>query len=102
MHQRCELIDISFVWETAGSDASARILPRRCLAAVAPGSGVAVITDDTSAGIDASATAKTVVWGTLAARRLREFCIGDSLALDFGGTLTALVKVVVTATYKRI
>lgn len=59
----------------------------------APGAGTDMLTNNTNAGFDCTATANTVQTGVLVAAQTR-LAPGDRLSVDYAGTLTALAGVV--------
>lgn len=90
---KCRVISIKEVHSVAGG-ASAAVRPRKITADVtAPGAAAgATVIELTTANIDLTVTANTMQTPTLSATEADLiFAAGDRLALDFSGTLTALV-----------
>lgn len=92
-----EVVGVQAVWGVASSSGTLQI--EKCTGTTAPGSG----TDLLSSTINTAGTANTVASGslttTVASKRLTS---GDRLALDFGGTVTNLVNLVVVVRLKRL
>lgn len=93
-----ELVDGSAVWGTAST--SNKSLLTRDTGTTAPGAGVALFTDNSSAGFDTSATAATPVWGTLNSARLRWLQAGDRVGLKNAGTTGAQAGLCVTLSFR--
>lgn len=94
----CQVISISEVHSTAGTDASAvNLQVAKDTGTNAPGAGTFLLTNNTNAGFDAKATANTVQVGTLTATDAAlVLAKGDRLSLDVDGVTTALAGTVVT------
>lgn len=86
-----KIVDARINLTVAGSDAGAVTLDlKKCPSGTAPASGTSVL----ASTFNLKSTAATPVAGTLTATQsVRLFEAGDSLSLDFTGTLTALVGV---------
>ncbi len=99
-----QVVRIDYVHGTAGSDGSAvNLQVRRCQGTETPAQGDALLTNNSSAGFNCKGTAWTVQNGTLTTdTSLLTLSAGDRLALDFAGTVTALVDVTVTVTLQRV
>lgn len=88
----CKVVSVKEVHSVAGGSAAA-VSPRKITGVSAPGAAVAAgVTEITTAAFDLTATANTVVTGTLSATATDyTLAAGDKIGLDFSGTLTALV-----------
>ncbi len=90
-----EVYDVSAVWSTAGG-AAYRVTVTVDGSTVADGAGTSVLTDNSNAGFDATATANTVVVGTLAVSKRTIFLpAGSRLGVHFGGTKGSFAGLVV-------
>lgn len=94
-----ELVDVNGTHGTAGSDGSAVSLDiKKCAATVAPTSGTTMLG---TTKYDCKGTANTnqspALTDTVANRRL---AVGDRIAFDFTGTITALADLNVALTLK--
>jgi hypothetical protein len=88
---------ITEVHSVAGTDGSAVTLQVTVdKATEAPGAGVDLLSNNSSAGFDMKGTANTVQVGTFVDTRYNYLMAGDRLAVDFAGTLTTLAGVTVT------
>lgn len=98
----CKVVSIKEVHSVVGST-SALVSPRKVTGVSAPGAAVAAgITELLTAGFDLTATANTVVTGTLSATASDyTLAAGDKIGLDFSGTLTGLVGQI-TIELKRV
>jgi hypothetical protein len=86
----CEVRGIREIHTAAGGSGAA-VRARKCTGTTVPGSGAALHTAD----FDLTATANTVQTGTLTATAADlVLAAGNTIALDFTGTLTALLGVV--------
>jgi hypothetical protein len=92
-----ELVEAQQVHDVAAGGAS-KIAITIDKGTTAPGAGSAVQTDNSSAGFDLAATARTVQVATMAGRQLRLLAAGDRLGLKVAGAAqsTALVAITVT------
>lgn len=88
----CKIVSIKEVHSVVGGS-SAAVSPRKVTDVSAPGAAAgATVKELCTAGFDLTATANTVVTGTLSATASDyAFAAGDKLGLDFSGTLTGLV-----------
>lgn len=69
----------------------------------APGAGTDLLTNNTNAGFDMTATANTVQTGTLTATTSSlQLAAGDRLAIDLSGAVNELAGAVITVSLKRI
>lgn len=100
----CVVTDIRYIHQTAGSDAGAvNVQVTKDTGTNAPGAGTDLLLNNAGAGFDCKGTANTVQVGSLVVDPLvRTLAAGDRLALDFAGTVTALVGVVVAVNLLRI
>lgn len=98
--RRYEVIAIAQIHSTAGSDASAvNLQVTKDDGTEAPGAGDNLLTNNSDAGFDLKGTANTKQAGTLTATTANlRLAVGDRLAVDYAGVLTAVVGVVVTVT----
>ncbi len=89
-----EIVDASCVFDVAAGGAS-KLAITIDKGTTVPGGGSVVQTDNTSAGFDLNATARTVQWMTPASRHLRFLSAGDRLGLSPTGAAqnTALVAI---------
>lgn len=103
-NQAYQVTKVRQVHSTAGNDAGAvNVQLVKDTGTNAPGAGTDLLTNNTNAGFDLKGTANTVQAGTLTATTASlQLAAGDRLSLDFAGTTTSLVGVVVTVTLKRI
>lgn len=95
-----EVVDVSGVWATAGTDGSAVTIDvTNDPSGTAPGGGSSVL----AGTMNAKATASTVVLpGVNTQRRQRLIAQGSLLSVKFTGTLTALAGVTVTASLRPV
>lgn len=97
------IVDASYINATAGTNGSAVDVQITVDDQTdAPGAGVDVLSNNTSAGFDCKTTANTVVAATFISEATRIMNPGNRASLDFAGTLTALAGVVVTITVEAI
>lgn len=88
-----KVIDVRAVFGTASTSGTLQI--KKCTGTTAPGSGTDILTGT----ISLAGTANTALSGTLTATAADLLlAAGDRLALDFGGTVTNLVGLVVQIT----
>jgi hypothetical protein len=89
---------------TAGNDAGAVTLQlEKLTGTTAPGSGTALLTDNSNAGFNLKGTANTVQTGTLTGTvGSLQLAVGDRLAWKVAGTPTAVVGVVASVRLKAI
>lgn len=93
-----QVVSIKVAWGVAGG-AAATLTPEKLTGTTAPGSGTAMI----SSPIDLTATANTVVTGTLSSTTSDlQLAAGDRLGVKLAGVLTGLVGCAVTIILKRI
>jgi hypothetical protein len=83
--RNCKVQDIRFVLTTAGG-AGATVTVKKCSGTTAPASGTAI-----SSAMDLNATALNTVTAATLTQSATYLNAGDRLAIDVGGTLTALV-----------
>ena len=95
-----EVIAASAVWSTASGGAT-NVQLTRDTGTDAPGAGTDLLSNDTNAGFQTDGTANTVEVGTWKDTRFNFLMAGDRLSLDFSGTLTSLVGVVVTVSLRK-
>ncbi len=95
---------VSAVWGTAESTASnLRIQVEKLTGTTAVGSGTALLTNNSNAGISIKGTANTVTTGTLTATTASlQLAAGDRLGVKYETAPTEGAAVVVTVTLKRI
>jgi len=89
----CRIVGFSEIHSVAGGSGAA-VRPRKILAATvaAPGAAAAAGVIELTASIDLTTTVNTLVSPAITATAAQTlFAAGDKLALDFSGTLTALV-----------
>jgi hypothetical protein len=100
----CQVTGVTYVHATAGTDGSAvNVQLTKDTATDAPGAGTDLLTNNTNAGFNCKGTANTVQTGALIATvATLQLAVGDRLALDFAGTVTALAGVSVTVSLRRI
>lgn len=92
-----QLTGLKCAWGVASISGTLTI--EKCTGTTAPGSGTDLLTGT----LDLSATANTVVSGTLTGTVASlQFAVGDRLTVKLAGTLTNLVGGCVTITLKRI
>lgn len=93
-----QIISCKAVWGVAGGLAAV-LNVEKLTGTTAPGSGTALL----SSNIDLTATANTVVSGTLTAVTADlQLAAGDRIGVKLGGTLTGLVGCNLVITVKRI
>lgn len=99
-----QIVGANFVASTAGTDAGAvSVQLEKLTGTTAPGSGTALLTNNTNAGWNAKTTANTVIPATFTATVASlQLAAGDRVGLKFSGTLTALAGVNVTLTLAPI
>lgn len=95
---------VNAVWSTAEATATnLRIQVEKLTGTTAPGSGTALLTNNTNAGISIKGTANTVTAGTLSGTVGNlQLAAGNRLGVKFEDTATEGAGVVVTVTLKRI
>lgn len=92
-----DLIDLSEVHKTLGTDASAvTVAVTIDTGTTAAGAGLVVQTDNTNAGFSLKATINTTQVGTLATLRNRVVPAGARLSVKFAGVTTAVAGVTIT------
>jgi hypothetical protein len=92
-----KLVSVSEVHSTAAG-ATETMQVEKDTGTTAPGSGTALLTNNTNAGFNLNATANTVQAGALVGTAASvALAAGDRLALKFTGTATATANLVVTA-----
>lgn len=88
------IADVSGIWSVAGGTSS-RLTATIDTGTTAPGAGVSVLSDNSNAGFDTTATANTIVIGTLqASRRKLLLPAGARLSAKFAGTTSPIAGVV--------
>lgn len=98
-----QLIDARYVNSVAGNDGgNVNVQLVKDIGTDAPGAGTDLLTDNSTRGFDCKSTANTVAVGTPAAAGTVILMNGDRLSVDFGGTLTTLAGVTITASLKPI
>lgn len=96
----CEVVAVSEVHGTAGSDGSAVTLQvERLQGTEAPGGNGDALLSPT---INLKGTANTVQSGTLVTTTVVQLAAGDRLGVNITGTTTAVADAVVTVLLKRI
>lgn len=92
----CQVIGVEEIHSVVGG-AAAAVRPRKVTDTSAPGAAASgTVKELTTAALDLTATINTRVTGTLSATTSDlQFAAGDRLGLDFSGTLTGLVGVLV-------
>lgn len=96
-----QVVDYWEVWSTA-STSNKQVLTKDT-GTTAPGAGTALLTDNTNAGIDTSATANTPVEGTLTAVKPNLWVAnGDRLSVKNSGTTGALAGAVGTVLLRKV
>lgn len=90
-----EIIDASCVFDVTAGGAS-KLAVTIDKGTTAPGGGSVVQTDNTNAGFDLAATARTVQWMTPASRHLRFLAAGDRLGLSPTGAAQSTSLVAIT------
>lgn len=96
-----EIVDGSCVFDVAAGGA-AKLAITIDKGTTAPGAGNVVQTDNTSAGFDLNATARTTQFMTPASLHLRLLSPGDRLGLKVSGAAQAIADVEVTATLRPV
>lgn len=87
----CVLVAVEEIHSVVGGS-SAAVRPRKVTAVAAPGASAGATVIELTGAFDLEATANTVVSGTVVTTDgANEFDAGDTLGLDFSGTLTGLV-----------
>ena len=88
-------------FSTATTGATTNVQLEKCTSTTAAGSGTELLLNDTSAGFELDSTADTAQVGTLSATAADlRLAVKDRLAVDFNGTLTGLVGVVITVLFE--
>ena len=96
-----QLVGAQFVAGVVAGQACA-VQIEKCTGTTAPGSGTALLTNNTNAGFDATATANTVQTGTLTATTASlQFAAGDRCSMKWG-TATSCVGAVITLVFQDI
>lgn len=90
-----EVVDASCVFDVAAGGAS-KLAVTIDKGTTAPGGGSVIQTDNTNAGFDLNATARTVQWMTPASRHLRFLKAGDRLGLSPTGAAQSTSLVAIT------
>lgn len=99
-----EITGVNAVWSTAETTAAnLRIQVEKLTGTTAPGSGTALLTNNTNNGISIKGTANTVTAGTLTGTTASlQLAAGDRVGVKYETTPTEGAGVVVTVTVKRI
>ena len=95
----CEIVAINGVWDVVSSGAT-NVQVGRDTGTTAAGSGVALISNDSNAGLQSDAGARTPESATWVNAQANHLLTGDRLSINPSGTLTALVGVVLNVTLK--
>lgn len=90
-----EVADVRFVGDVAAG-AAAKVTVTADGGTTAAGAGTVLVTDNTNAGFDLNATARTVQIGTLPVLGNRFLLTGDRLSVKPSGTLTTAAGVAIT------
>jgi hypothetical protein len=99
-----QVTGVNVVWSTAESTATnLRVQVEKLTGTTAPGSGTALLTNNTNAGVSIKGTANTVTAGTLTATAAsKQLAAGNRLGVVFETGPTEGAGVVVTVTLQRI
>lgn len=97
------ILDARYVNATAGTDGGAVTLQLVVDNLTdAPGAGVDVLSNTSSAGFSCKTTANTVVEGTFIKDAVRYISAGQRLSADFAGTITTLAGTACTVTLQAV
>jgi hypothetical protein len=99
-----QVIGVNIVWATAESTATnLRVQLEKLTSTTAPGSGTALLTDNSNAGVSIKGTANTVTAGTLTGTAgSKQLAAGNRLGVVFETAPTEGANIVITVTLKRI
>lgn len=96
-----QLVGVTLAYGVVAGQACA-VQIEKCTTTTAPGSGTALLTNNTNSGFDATATANTPQTGTLTGTTASlQFAAGDRLSMKWG-TSTSCVGAVLTFLFKPI
>lgn len=92
------VLNVGVRFSTASSVSGLKLTVTKDTSTTAPGGGTSLLTNNTNAGVLVTGTANTTLTGTMSATAATiRVASGDRLSIEFsGGTLTALVGLVVT------
>lgn len=95
---------ILYAHSTLGTNGSAvNVQVTKDVSTDAPGGGTDLLTNNTNAGFNCKAAINTMQLGTLSATAANlRLAVGDRLAVDFAGTLTALAGMVVVVLFEPV